>query len=134
MVFSQRGGMSYPRLLSYLNLIRFQSEVGSLYLKEGDLAWSVVDLKQIYDVAHKNETGVQLADVVAGAFFEAVCIERKAPPDPTYAKILLPRFYRGPNGVILEHGIKPMPQLRRAALLPSQREIFEAVGYPKKGW
>jgi hypothetical protein len=134
MVFSQRGGMSYPRLLSYLRLIRLQSEVGSLYLKEGDLAWPVVDLEQIHDIAHKNEAGLQLADVIAGAFHDAVSTERKLGPDPTYAKLLLPRFWRGPNGIILEHGVKPMPQLRKAALLPLQRPIFEAVGYPPGRW
>lgn len=80
--------MSYPRLLSYLRLIRHQSEVGNLYLKAGDLAWSVVDLDLIKDIAHKNEAGLQLADLVAGAFYEAVSVERVAPPDPNYARLL----------------------------------------------
>ncbi len=44
LIFSQRGGMSYDRLVSYLGLLRFQSEIGHLYLSDGDLAWPVIDL------------------------------------------------------------------------------------------
>ncbi len=94
----------------------------------------MVDLKQIYDVAHKNEAGVQLADVVAGAFYEAVSVERVAPPDPAYAKLLFPRLYRGPRGRILSHGLKLMPAPLQAGLLPQQREIFELAGFPRERW
>jgi hypothetical protein len=94
----------------------------------------VVDLKLVYDIAHKNEAGVQLADVVAGAFYEAVSMERKDPPNSSYAKLLIPRLYRGPRGLILDHGVKVMPQLQRARLLPEQRGIFEAVGFPREKW
>lgn len=127
--------MSYPRLLSYLELLQHQSSIGQLHLTAGDLSWRVVDLKQIYDITHKNEVGLQLADVAAGAFFEAVNLERKAGPDPTYAKLLLPRLYRQKkHGPILEHGLKPMPKLWEAKLHPSQREIFERAGFPKSRW
>ena len=133
-MFSQRGGMSYPRLLSYLNLIRFQSKAGSLYLTAGDLAWSVVDLNLIYDVAHKNEAGVQLADVAAGAFYEAVSMDRKEPPNPKYATLLIPRLYRGSKGLILGHGVKVMPEPNHAGIHEAQRAIFEAVGFPRERW
>jgi hypothetical protein len=33
MIFAQRGGMSYPRLMSYLGLLEHQSGIGQLYLK-----------------------------------------------------------------------------------------------------
>jgi Protein of unknown function (DUF3800) len=135
MIFSQRGGMAYPRLLSYLGLLQHQSSIGQLHLKAGDLAWRVVDMKQIYDIAHKNEAGLQLADVAAGAFFEAVNLEPKNGPDPSYATLLLPRLYRQRrDGPILEYGLKSMPKLWEARLQPSQRAIFELAGFPKDRW
>ena len=134
MVFSQRGGMSYDRLIAYLNLIRFQSSAGSLYLKTGDLVWNMVDLKMIHVLPHEHEAGLQLADVVAGAFYEAVSLDGKSPCCADYAELLLPRFYRGPNNAILEHGVKPMPQLGRMNLTLAQRRIFECAGFPPNRW
>lgn len=134
MVFSQRGGMSYDRLIAYLDLIRFQTEAGNLYLTAGTPAWETIDLDQIYVAAHKNEAGVQLADVVAGAFYQAVSLDGKAPCRNEFAKILVPRLYRGRRGLILGNGVKPMPNLQQMKLEPAQRHIFECVGFPASRW
>ena len=134
MVFSQRGGMSYDRLISYLRLIRFQSEAGSLYLREGDLKWSVVDLQLIRAVAHLNEAGLQLADIVAGAFYEAVCMDGKRPCNPDGARLLIPRLYRGERGHALGYGVKPMPDPIKMRLQPQQRVLFESLGFPREKW
>jgi hypothetical protein len=134
LVFSQRGGMSYDRLTSYLNLLHFQSESGSLYLTAGDLKWEVVDLNQIYIAAHKNEAGVQLADVVAGSFYQAVSLDGKSPCCSRFAKILLPRMYRDHRGLILGNGVKAMPNPKYMNLELSQRHIFECIGYPASRW
>jgi hypothetical protein len=82
--------MSYDRLVSYLGLLRFQSEIGHLYLSDGDLAWPVIDLALIRAIAHKNEAGLQLADVVAGAFYEAVCVDGQRVCEPSRAELLFP--------------------------------------------
>lgn len=132
MVFSLRGGMSYDRLIAYLGLLRFEAEIGHLYLP-GEIAWSVVDLDQIRAIAHKNEAGLQLADVAAGAFYDSVCMDRVRPCDPSFAKLLIPRLYQK-RGVILGYGIKPMPQLSRMRLRLPQREIFEALGFDPRRW
>jgi hypothetical protein len=133
MVFAQRGGMAYPRLLAYLGLLQHQSSGGNLFITAGDLNWRVVDLDQIYNIAAKNEAGLQLADVAAGAFYEAVNREKRTGPDATYAKLLFPRLYKERN-LILGNGLKPMPALWQAKLDPSQREIFELAGYPENRW
>ena len=133
-IFSQRGGMSYDRLTRYLDRIRAQTEEGSLYLKTGNLDWSVIDLDQIYVAAHKNEVGVQLADVVAGAFYQAVSVDGKRPCDTQFAELLLPRMYRGRSGLILGNGVKPMPGVPKMNLLPEQRRIFEIVGFRLEKW
>ena len=133
LIFSLRNSMSYDRLFAYLRLLRLETETGHLFLP-GEIAWPVIDLDQIRAVAHKNEAGVQLADVVAGAFYDAVCMERRAPCDPQFAKLLIPRLYRSKRKVILGYGVKPMPQLARMGLVPEQRAIFEALGYSRERW
>lgn len=132
-VFSRRGGMSYERLTSYLNHIRFQSYTGELYLTAGDLVWSMIDLGQVLIRNHKDEAGLQFADIVAGAFHKAVFVNGGV-CDPQYAMALEPRMYRSRTGKILGNGLKPMPQLPQMNLAVPQREIFEFYGFPKKGW
>ena len=122
----QRGGMSYDRLRSYMGLIKFQSDAGSLYNKMGDLNWDVVDLKQFHVMSHKNEAGLQLADSVAGAFFQAVSLNDRGECFPEYAKNLEPRLYRGPGGRIMNYGVKHAPwTLSAMHLQPRQLEIFK---------
>ncbi len=135
LIFSQRGGMAYDRLISYLRLLKFETEIGHVYLTTRNLVWSVMDLSQIYYAAHKNEAGVQLADIVSGAYYEAVNVDRATPPTTEYAERLIPRLYRrGHRRIIHEEGLKLMPSQRRAKLLPVQRKIFEMVGYPTNRW
>jgi hypothetical protein len=134
MIFSQRGGMTYERLTTYLNLLRFENEIGHVRLDHGMLDWSVVDLKQIRDVAHKNDAGLQLADCSAGAFYQAVSLDGQRQCQTDYATALIPRLYRSPRGRILGYGVKVMPQFRLMKLLPQQRAIFEALGFPPSGW
>jgi len=56
-------------------------------------------------------------------------MDKKTPCKSDYAKLIVPRLYRGPSGLILGHGVKPMPQLRQMNLLAPQRELFEFLGF-----
>ena len=134
LVFSSRGGMSYDRLESYLKLLKRQTESKKVYLPIGNIWWSAINFDEMHVIPHKNEAGLQIADVVAGAFYEAVSVERKNGCDPTYARMLLPRIYVGRHGVYLGNGVKPMPSLARMNLLPSQKAIFEDMGFSPDEW
>lgn len=134
LVFSHRGGMAYDRLMSYLELLRFETEIGNIKINTRNLTWSVVDTSLIHYIAHRAEAGVQLADSVAGAFYEAVNVERKGAPDAQYARRLLPVCYCDPKGRRAYEGVTLFPSQRVAQLLPVQREIFEAAGYSKTRW
>ena len=103
-------------------------------LRDGDLKWSVVDLQLIRAVAHLNEAGLQLADIVAGAFYEAVCMDGKRPCNPDGARLLIPRLYRGERGHALGYGVKPMPDPIKMRLQPQQRVLFESLGFPREKW
>jgi hypothetical protein len=133
LIISTRGGMSYGQLRAYLYWIREQSKSGKLYLSQGDLDWSVVNIDDIHPFDHSQRAGLQIADAVASAFYEAVeCWPRAC--EPAFAKLLKPRMARSDTGQILEYGIKPMPALRKARLNLAQREIFEFYGFPPTKW
>lgn len=134
LIFSRRGGLSRDRLQAYIGLLKFQSETNSLYLPTRRLVPSVIDLNEIHVHDHKARAGLQLADAVASAFYQAVSMERGVSCEPQFAKLLKPRIYRRLNGRILDNGLKPFPGLRKMNLHPQQREIFEFYGFPQKEW
>ncbi|MGO4124712.1 DUF3800 domain-containing protein [Inquilinus sp. YAF38] len=133
-VFSRRGGMRYIDFHNYLQKLYLQSRTGRLVIDTGDIYWPVIDFDEIFVLDHKARAGLQLADVVAGAFFQAVERNRPAECDPIYAKLLRPRMARDRYRRIMGYGIKTMPDLWEMQLALEQRPIFEHCGFLQKGW
>jgi hypothetical protein len=135
-VFSRRGGLSYDDLKSYLELLRYQSVNRLLYLTAGDLKWSMIDVKEILVLDHYQRAGLQLSDIIAGAFYESVECNRGAIEhcDPSYAKLLKPLVAGSAKGLVMNYGVKTMPNLWEMELRDEQKIIFEYFGYSPKGW
>jgi hypothetical protein len=132
--FSRRGGLRYIDFVNYLRKLRRQSLAGMLVLDQGDLHWSVIDFEEIFVLDHRARAGLQLADIGAGAFFQAIERNRPADCDPRYAKLLRPVIGKSARGHFLPFGIKTRPELHEMGLVPEQQEIFEFYGYNPKGW
>jgi len=133
-IFSRRGGLKYIDFENYLRKLERQSRAGMLVLDQGDLCWSVIDYEEIFVLDHKQRAGLQLADIVSGAFFQSVERNRPADCDPTYAKLLKPRLASNRHHHVIGYGIKTMPLLHEMGLTKEQREIFEYYGYIGSGW
>lgn len=131
-VFSRRGGLKYADFRDYLKRLHKQSRMNALHINRRDLCWSVVDEEEILVLDSSARAGLQLSDLCAGAFFQA--LEQKNNFDPQYAKIFKPRMGFGKNGMILGEGLKTMPDLHDMGLAVRQREIFEYYGYSPQGW
>jgi hypothetical protein len=133
-VFSRRGGLRYIDFANYLKKLRRQSRAGMLVLNRGDLTWSLIDDEEIFVLDHVQRAGLQLADIGAAAFFEAVDQDRPTECDPQYAMILKPIMARRGPGGELWLGVKAMPELPSMQLSDKQREIFEFYGFNPEGW
>src|SRR5262249_51750536 len=133
-VFSRRGGLRYKDFNDYLWKLHWQSGTGTLFIGYKDLKWSVIDFDEIFVLDHAARAGLQLADVIAGAFFQAVERNRPGECDPTYAKILKPLMAQDPYGNYLGRGLKTIPTPREMGLSTEQRELFEFYGYSKIAW
>jgi hypothetical protein len=70
LIFSQRGGHSYSRLFWYLfTKLRWQEQAGTLFLGRPVIRGMLEE--QLTEVApHDRWAGLQLADIVASAFFQ----------------------------------------------------------------
>jgi len=102
-----------------------QSKANALFLKNGDLRWSVVDpLDEVRAYDHPERAGLQLADAVASAFYQAVSGEPT--PDPEFALALKPRLTRNEKGSIFGYGIKLMPPRYLERAPEQHRKFFDS--------
>jgi hypothetical protein len=131
-VFSRRTDLKYNDFEDYLWKLRWQSFFGELVLDAGDISWSVVDFDEITVLDHAARTGLQLADVISGAFFQAVERSRPADCDASYANALAPIMARDAWGRYIGFGIKTMPDLLAICLAEEQKKVFEFYG--QKEW
>jgi hypothetical protein len=105
-------------------------------LSARDIKWSMIDTNEILIRDHKERAGLQVADVIAGAFYQAVERNRGEAEncDPSYARLLRPLIALSGKGKILGYGIKTMPNLWEMDLLTEQRASLEFYGYSQSGW
>ncbi|WP_374333002.1 DUF3800 domain-containing protein [Aestuariivirga sp.] len=126
-VFSERGGLTYGQTAAYTELLKNQSRAGTTFLDVRQVKWSVLDRRLILPAAHGKIAGLQMADIVASAFYQAVDI-LEVENDPQYAAELIPRLWQC-DGRIANHGLSLQPHPKKANLLPAQKAIFEMCGY-----
>lgn len=133
--YSARGGLRYSQMSAYYEWMKMKRM--NPYLPWGRICWEVMDRDLLKVYPHLDREGLQLADVVASAFFKACDKYDTGKCDPQFAKLLKPRMAREPNtrrGQISGFGVKLMPSMRTAKLDHDQADIFKFYGYPKQWW
>jgi|SRR5215213_2074621 len=135
-IFSRRGGLRYIDFERYMAKLHLQSRLNTQVLDYKDLTWSVFDEEEVRVLDHVERAGLQLADVVAGAFYQAVELNRggQAECDPSYAKLLKPLIHYKGFGWYLGVGLKPMPALHEMDLVEAQKALFTYYGAKEKDW
>jgi hypothetical protein len=131
--FSRRGGLYYSHFRVYLDWLKTQSRAEMLYISQGDLRWSVVDTKQVHAFDHTERAGLQIADAVAGAFFQGVTIDQWGACQPHYAISLEPRMAFDAHNRVYGYGFKLMPTNFAWRADPRQRPVIDFYRELKKG-
>jgi Protein of unknown function (DUF3800) len=128
-IFSERGGHAYGHTIAYQEILKNQSRSETTYLDKRTIKWQVVDRRLMEVTPHSSNAGLQLADVIASSFYQAVDILPPTAWNPMNAKLLKPRVAKE-FGFFHDYGVafQPIPAYR-ARLLPRQKEIFEFYGY-----
>lgn len=127
-IFSERGGHSYGQTKAYWELLKRQSMAGTTFLPKRTLRHEVLRYQLVEYAPHNQNAGLQLADIVASAFFQACdVLENRWDADP--AKLLAPKMY-SEAGVYADSGVvlQPTPP-NKAQLTTEQQEIFKYYGY-----
>lgn len=126
LVLSATGGLNYGQLKAYHELLRLQG--GNAYLNRQTIAWDVLSQSMYEPVPARANAGVQLADIVASAFYQAAHADG-ANWDLDPALALRPRVTTR-DGVAANCGLTLMPLKRSQQRLDeNRRRIFEAYGY-----
>ena len=106
-----------------------QSRAGTLYKGKRDIKWRVLHPGPHRILTAQGTDGLQLADSVPAAFFQAVNVFGMGDWDPQFAKMLKPRIATE-YGTYVDYGValQPPPLLRKK-LTSKQRQIFQFYGY-----
>lgn len=128
-VFSERGGHDYDHTADYFERLRTHAKTGWTWLDKKTICPATIETKHFTTRQHKKVAGLQLADVVASAFYQAVDTHGPGRWSTEYAEILLPAMAKQ-NGVIADFGLalQPTPPWK-AKLTEDQKAIFRMAGY-----
>lgn len=129
--YSARGGLRYDQMHAYYEWMRMKRQ--KPFLPWGKIHFEVMHMNLLRVYPHQDREGLQLADVVAAAFFKACDKHDTGACDPQYAKRLHGRMARE-GGKISGFGVKLLPNFVRAKLDTDQAEIFQYYGYPDQWW
>ena len=131
---SRRNDLRYRELSDYLTRVWLKDQAGELVVDKRVPKWSVLDFTQIYAFDHGSRAGLQLADVVASSFFQAI----NEPSNSEFAEALRDRVWsKGPkeNPRWFDEGFTLFPHTLSALnLTESQKRIFRFYGYPALRW
>jgi len=135
-VFSQTGGHSYSQTAAYHDLLRRQSFGKSIFLNKWAPRPEVMSWHLVENFPHYQRAGLQLADVVASSFYQAIDNLDTGPCCCDYAEALNPRVAWDADNNKRDYGLvlQPTPDWK-AALSSDQEQIFRFYGYDfKKKW
>ena len=132
-VFSQTGGHSYSQTAAYHELIKRQSRGKTLYLTKWEPRWEVMSFHLVENYPHYKRAGLQLADIAASAFYQAVDNLDTGPCRYDCAEALSPRIARNEDGEQYDYGLVLQPsKYWEAKLSDDQKQIFRFYGYKFK--
>ena len=132
--FSRRGGLRYSQTRAYHSYLRFQQQGNKIYLQKREPVTDLLHTDLMEDHPHYTRAGLQLADSVASAFYQAVDCLGPGQWLVEPAKALAPIMAKE-NGRYVDFGValQPTPPFR-ANLTPDQQEIFRFYDYDFGKW
>jgi hypothetical protein len=132
--FSRRGGHRYSQTRAYSLYLDHQRKAGSTYLEKRLVQTDMLSTDLMEDHPHDTRAGLQLADVVASAFYQAADCLGPSSWDAEPAKALA-RIMATENDSKADFGVclQPTPPWR-AKLTAEQQHIFEHYGYIFARW
>ena len=127
-VFSKRGGHSYGQTKAYWEILKAQASGGTTYLNKREIQHETLRFNLVDYIPHEQVAGLQLADIVASAFYRAV--DANGPKwNVEHAKALKPVMAKERN-VVADFGLVLQPtKAEDLTITEDQKIIFKYYGY-----
>lgn len=100
-IFSRRGGMSYPDFQTYMRRLQVSHEGSSIH-------WPIIDIEAIEAKDHSRDAGLQLADCGASATANAFEHDKYGNVESQYLHLLRRKVYERSSN-FLSYGLKFHP-------------------------
>jgi hypothetical protein len=123
--FSATGGLKLNDLRAYYRYIKDQAAMGIAFNNDFPLDWEVIDPDEMFVYPNAERFGLQLADILASAFYAGLEYPESGQPNPEYAKLLLPRICPGRNHKRFMYGVKVLPRWVGLRLPTDQRALLD---------
>lgn len=132
--FSRRGGHRYSQTKAYSRYLRHQEQAGSLYLTKRQIVTDMLHTDLMEHHAHWSKPGLQLADVLASAFYASANTIGPGIWDAEPAKALQ-KIMATEDQIRADFGValQPTPPWK-GELTIEQQHIFEFYGYDFAKW
>ncbi|MBI2714071.1 MAG: DUF3800 domain-containing protein [Rhizobiales bacterium] len=114
-IFSRRGGMSYPDFREYLLRLRQDPTV--------KIHWPVIDIDGIRAEDHSTRAGLQIADIITSSIASGIEPDRFGNCETRYAESLRRVTYRR-NKNYFSYGVKLVPKLADMPPLSAEQMRF----------
>lgn len=125
-VFARRGH-DYDHFFSYVDLLRMQAENGTLFLKGPGLAPALLDRSEWSLSQPEQLAGLQLADTVASAFYQAA--NTASPAHDVAPAESLKTIMAAKAGIAANNGVTVWPLPQQADFPDESKPIFRFYGY-----
>lgn len=132
--FSRRGGHRYSQTRAYSLYLDHQRKAGSTFLEKRLVRTDMLSTDLMDDYPHESRAGLQLADVIASAFYQSSDCLGPGRWDAEPAKALK-RIMAAESGSQVDFGVslQPTPPWK-ANLTADQQHVFEHYGYSFARW
>lgn len=135
-IFSKKGGHHFGRLKAYIETLKMQAVGESTFISTREIRPNVLRFNLVEHVPGYLLAGLQMADIVASSFFEAVETNRagwRCEPAVSLSPIMASEVITAPSGIVrstkADFGVTLVPRPHKAGLDNLQREIFRSYGY-----
>ncbi len=132
--FARCGGHRYSQTKAYHSYLSFQQEGDKVYLQKRQPIRGMLHNDLMFDFPAEQRAGLQLADIVASAFYQAADAHGPGVWSIAGAEALQPVMARE-NGLQRDFGVALFPTTHwKADLSDEQKQIFRAYGYEFVSW
>jgi len=112
--------------MSYADMWSYWSRLKNDASQSTNIAWDHLELMKLSAINHDQLSGLQIADCVASAHWQAVSLDKYGVNEPRYFQEVIPKLYRYKDRA-MNYGLKFLPSLEKIRPSQSHLSVFDGL-------